>query len=41
MGAVIVDDFSNWMAHLPQHLHTVPLSRLAIPGGIVFLVLND
>ncbi|CAC5419438.1 PI-PLC X domain-containing protein 2,PI-PLC X domain-containing protein 3 [Mytilus coruscus] len=26
-------DFINWMSRLPEHLHTVPLNQLAIPGS--------
>lgn len=26
-------DVTNWMSKLPEHLHTVPLNQLAIPGS--------
>lgn len=29
---------ADWMASLPPHLHDVPLSQLAIPGTLVFLL---
>ena len=29
---------ADWMASLPSHLHNVPLSNLAIPGILLFLL---
>lgn len=29
---------ADWMASLPPHLHNVPLSNLAIPGTLLFLL---
>lgn len=29
---------ADWMASLPPHLHNVPLSNLAIPGMLLFLL---
>lgn len=29
---------ADWMASLPPHLHHVPLSSLAIPGILLFLL---
>ena len=29
---------ADWMVSLPPHLHRVPLSNLAIPGMLLFLL---
>lgn len=31
---------ADWMASLPSHLHNVPLSNLAIPGILLFLLVS-
>lgn len=31
---------ADWMASLPLHLHKVPLSNLAIPGILLFLLVH-